>query len=386
MLIIFETHPVQYHAPVWRSLSKMCIPLRVFYGGDFSVKGYHDREFGASFSWETDLLGGYESSFLCEDSEKKPIDYETVTRHDVEEALDREKPDAVLVIGYSHSYDRAALFGAIKRKLPILYRGEANDTAIKRTFWKRSIRHLVLKYIYFRCNRLLYIGEEARRHYVRHGVSNKKLFFSPYCVDISSFKTAEVHRSELRTKVRQELTINNDEKVILYSGKLSHRKGVDLLLKAVSHCPSNTVVLFVGDGELRSELEEQGENSARVIFTGFQNQQELSKFYHAADMLALPSRHSETWGLVVNEALAHGLPTVVSDAVGCRWDLVRPGVTGEIAKRNDVEALSEALNQCLKYAGTPTTRENCREIVKPYNVDAAAQGIYDAYNSVIKNV
>ena len=364
----------------------MCIPLRVFYGGDFSVKGYHDREFGASFSWDTDLLGGYESSFLCDDLEKQPIDYETVTKHGVEEVLDREKPDAVLVIGYSHSYDRAALFGAIKRKLPILYRGEANDTAIKRTFWKRSIRHLVLKYIYFRCNRLLYIGEEARRHYEKHGVINEKLFFSPYCVDSRSFKTDDVYRNELRIKVRHELSIKDDEKVILYSGKLSHRKGVDLLLKAASHCPSNTVVLFVGDGELRSELEEQGENGKRVIFTGFQNQKALSKFYHAADILVLPSRHSETWGLVVNEALAHGLPAVVSDAVGCRWDLIRPGVTGEIAMRDNTALLADALERCLKYAGTPSTRDNCREIVAPYNVDSAAQGIFDAYTSVIKNI
>ncbi|GBE45035.1 D-inositol 3-phosphate glycosyltransferase [bacterium BMS3Bbin11] len=364
----------------------MGVSLKVFYGGDFSVKGYRDREFGASFSWDTDLLGGYESSLLCEDLEKQPIDYETVTKHGVEAVLDREKPDAVLVMGYSHPFDRAALFGAIKRKLPLFYRGEANDTAIHRPIWKRSIRRLFLKYIYFRCRRLLYIGEEARRHYEKHGVSNEKLFFSPYCVDISSFKSGDAHRSTIRIKARDELSIKDGEKVILYSGKFSHRKGVDLLLIAAGRCPSNTVLLFVGDGELRTELEKQSGNDARVIFTGFQNQQKLSKFYHAADILALPSRHSETWGLVVNEALAHGLPAVVSDAVGCRWDLIRPGITGEIAMRDDADMLVDALRRCLKYAGTATTRKNCREIVGPYNIDSAAQGIFNAYKSVVRKV
>ena len=68
----------------------------------------------------------------------------------------------------------------------------------------------------------------------------------------------------------------------------------------------------------------------RAIMAGFQNQTQLSRFYHAADVFVLPSRVGETWGLVVNEALHHGLPCVVSDRVGCAPDLVIPDETGEI--------------------------------------------------------
>ena len=64
-LVVIETHPVQYHAPVYRELQKSCgIPVTAIYGSDFSVAGYRDREFGATFAWDTDLLAGYTSVFL----------------------------------------------------------------------------------------------------------------------------------------------------------------------------------------------------------------------------------------------------------------------------------------------------------------------------------
>ena len=66
MLAVIETHPIQYHAPVYRALQRdFGIAVTAIYGSDFSVEGYHDREFGATFAWDTDLLTGYSSTFLA---------------------------------------------------------------------------------------------------------------------------------------------------------------------------------------------------------------------------------------------------------------------------------------------------------------------------------
>src|SRR2546428_9263654 len=91
------------------------------------------------------------------------------------------------------------------------------------------------------------------------------------------------------------------------------------------------LILFLGSGDLRPTLAQDASRPPRVsaVFAGFQNQSQLSAYYHAADLLVLPSRHSETWGLVVNEALHHGLPCVVSADVGCGTDLIAAGGTGE---------------------------------------------------------
>ena len=145
-------------------------------------------------------------------------------------------------------------------------------------------------------------------------------------------------------------------------------------------------VAFLGSGELQAELEQlaQGPPIIATRFLGFQNQTQLSPYYHAADLLVLPSLHSETWGLVVNEALHHGVPCVVSEAVGCAPDLAEPGVTGEIAATGSAESLAAAIARALPLAGRPEIRERCRAKVSGYTVEKAAQGIAQAYWEAVK--
>jgi glycosyltransferase involved in cell wall biosynthesis len=153
----------------------------------------------------------------------------------------------------------------------------------------------------------------------------------------------------------------------------------------------NIVAVFVGAGELEKELREEAENlglmekveggadtadrgkpkaeiqnpqlesgniqhstfniqhsSVQVCFAGFKNQSELPGCYAAADVLVLPSDGGETWGLVVNEAMACGLPAIVSDAVGCAPDLIEEGKTGWTFPLGDTEALAERLMALAK--------------------------------------
>src|SRR5438067_908207 len=64
-LLAIETHPVQYHAPVYRQVQmKYGIPMTVVYGSDFSIAGYRDKGFGQTLAWDTDLLSGYTPRFL----------------------------------------------------------------------------------------------------------------------------------------------------------------------------------------------------------------------------------------------------------------------------------------------------------------------------------
>jgi glycosyltransferase involved in cell wall biosynthesis len=112
---------------------------------------------------------------------------------------------------------------------------------------------------------------------------------------------------------------------------------------------------------------------------GFKNQKALSPFYHCADLLALPSRFGETWGLVVNEALHHGMPAIVSDAVGCAPDLIEPGATGEVFEANSMQLLASAIQRALRLVGLPEIRKTCRNKVAGYAVEKAAEGIARAY-------
>jgi glycosyltransferase involved in cell wall biosynthesis len=111
----------------------------------------------------------------------------------------------------------------------------------------------------------------------------------------------------------------------------------------------------------------------------------MPKAYAAADCLALPSDFGETWGLVVNEAMACGLPAIVSDRVGCATDLVEDGVTGRVFRFGDVPALADAI---ASSAGAPERLAmmgaEARERIAGYSVEAAVAATLDAVRHVAR--
>ena len=390
-LVVVETHPIQYHAPVYRELeSRLGIPVTAIYGSDFSVAGYLDKEFGASFRWDTDLLTGYGSCFLSTVAQGGARGFDMVSARGLRTALRQTAPSAVLLTGHSPAFHRTAFFEARRLHCPLILRADSIDRGRERSAFRKLVRDTSLRLMYRSCSRLLCIGKLAYNHFRRLGVAEEKLGFAPRSVDTAAFDLTGEGRARLRTATRARLGVRDADYVVLFSGKLSARKAPDLLLRAVRSLPaeirSRTVVAYLGSGELRAPLAELADSYPTVAtrFIGFQNQTQLSPYYHAADLLVLPSLHSETWGLVVNDALHHGVPCVVSDAVGCAPDLVEPGVTGEIAATGSVESLAAAIERALALAGRPETRERCRQKVSGYTVEKTAEGIAQAYWSVVK--
>jgi len=381
-LVVISTHPIQYHAPVYRYLQqRLGIPTTVIYGSDQGLARYHDKEFNADFAWDVDLLSGYKSFFLRRIGKKNDSGSPTV-----EQIIDKAQPTMVLILGYATRLYLRAWVCAKKLKLPVLFRMEAYDEFTKNSGLRHITRDIFLRSIYKHTDSFLYIGKAAYRHYQRLGVSEDKLFFSPYVVDPAPFQVEESDRENLRESKRKSLGVGAGDIVILFSGKFIVKKNPLLILKALQSLPiefqRKVVLLYLGDGPLKSQLcaESQRIKDVRVAFCGFKNQTELSPVYHSADVLVLPSSFNETWGLVVNEALAHGLPCIVSDHVGCHEDLIDTGVNGEVFKVGSANALAEAIQKLLTYYSYPETRKKCREKISRYTVDNAAAGISQAYH------
>lgn len=385
-LAVVETHPIQYHAPLYRMLQQTHgIPVTAIYGSDFSVAGYRDTEFMAEFAWDTDLLSGYRSVFLSTVSNGGARTADAASSRGAGRAIREIGPRAVLLVGYSPSFHQWAWLQAWQAGCPILFRGETANAAQTKSPLRAGLRRALLQRLYRSCEKLLYIGEWSRRHYENHGCPANQLIFSPYCVDTAPFQTDEDSRLAHRTRTRLALGISENEIVLLFSGKLSYRKGPDLLVSAARILPQEIrdriVILFVGSGELQAELATAAQAAPQIQtrFAGFQNQKQLSPYYHAADLLVLPSRYAETWGLVVNEALHHGLPCVASKSVGCVPDLVTAGETGEVFETGSVEGLAGAIGRAARLVGSPEIRDRCRKRVAGYTTERAAQGIADAY-------
>jgi glycosyltransferase involved in cell wall biosynthesis len=390
MLAVIETHPIQYHAPVYRAVQQQFgIPVTAIYGSDFSVVGYRDAEFASTFAWDTDLLSGYGWRFLNNRRDGSANSADPVSTRGLHQALVELRPRAILLVGYSPRFHQLALLQAWRSRRPLLFRAETTDHAVRRRQLKTWFRDRALRWIYNRCDRLLYVGQRSKRHFQRLGCSDAKLVFSPYCVDTTPFAVDEADRRRMRHTMRSEMRIPPEDKVFLLSGKLVRRKRPDLVLSAIRELPPSTRerihVLVLGSGDQQSEIEALAQASPPVTVTciGFQNQTRLSAYYHAADLLVLPSESRETWGLVVNEALHHGLPCVVSDAVGSAPDLIKPGLTGAIFDAGSPESLASAIDQAWPLMDCPTVRHQCRQVVSDYTVAKAAEGIARAYEAVI---
>jgi glycosyltransferase involved in cell wall biosynthesis len=389
-LAVIETHPVQYHAPLFRQVEQEYgLPVTAIYGSDFSVSGYRDQEFGVDLAWDTDLLSGYRPLFLARVATGGGRAPDKVSARGLFSALKEVEPDAVMLQAYAPAFNRAAILAALRLGRPLLFRAETTDHARVRGPALEVGRSLALSLLYGSFDRLLFIGTRSREHYQRLGVTPDRLVFSPYCVDTAAFRTGEEERDALRATVRTELDISTGRHVLLFSGKLTARKGVDLIVEAVRGLTpperSDTTIVFLGDGDrrefLRTAAAHQPTVDVRIV--GFRNQTEVSRYFHAADALVLPSIHDETWGLVVNEALHHGLPCVISEAVGCLPDLLIPAVTGEICHTGNVESLGNAIRRVRRLRDSSAVRDECRTRASLFSLGRAAAGVREAFDSVV---
>ena len=389
MLCIAATHPIQYQAPLFRLLAQeFRLPIHVIFGSDFSVQGYFDKEFRTQFAWDVDLTAGYSHSFLTRSQSGGAKNYDEVKDDGLRAAVAALRPAALMALGYAHPFDRGALASARALKLPIMLRAETNDLAQTRTRLKAFLRDLWLRRLYKSIDAFLYIGTNSKAHYQRLGAPDSKLFFSPYGVDPTPFELSPEALAMHRASERAARGWAQSDVVLICSGKLFAKKGQDLLLAAAGKlAPSlqkRVVIALVGEGQARPQLTELANQilPVRVHFYGFKNQRELTPAFAAADLAVQASRAGETWGLVINEALLHGLPVIASSLVGSAADLVIEGDTGVVVAPDDVAALARAIEAEIKRL--PQHHANMsRQLAEKFSLHNAAAGIVEAYQNVI---
>ena len=386
-LAVLTTHPIQYQVPVWRALAQdPDIDLHVFFGSDFSVRGYRDAGFGIQVKWDVPLTAGYSSTFLSTDEAIERSGDLNLAISTFKQHLLAFRPNFVLLNGYSpYAFYLKAFLALRYLSIPIIFRAEATDEAVVRDFVKHHLRDILLHFFYSQIRTVLAVGYNARHHYLSKGVPPVRIGWSPYCVDTDFVEAQYQQWLPQREEIRRPFGFDGDQPVFLFSGKLIPKKDPLLIATALrifisKHGKAGLVVM--GDGPLRGQLEAEIASipGLLAVFTGFQNQSQVGKFYAAADCLVLPSCREETWGLVVNEALQFGLPAIVSDQVGCRHDLIEEGKTGFVFPARQAEALADAMEKTVQNLKIKkvSIQEACREKIARYSIEQAVNGIRDA--------
>lgn len=357
-LAVLTSHPIQYQAPLFKKLAEhQNVGLTVYFNWNFGVKNDYDREFGKEFKWDIPLLEGYKYKFLKNFSLKPSSGFWGQINPAIINEIYKNKYDAILIFGWNSFTNWLAYLTAFVFGTPVFLRGEnpLNQELLKPR-WKINIKKIILGTLFKFISAFLYIGEENKKFYQFYGAPKKKLFFVSYAIDNERFMNFSKEQVGNRELLRKELGIGAQDVVIFFAGKLIEKKRPMDLLYAYQQLITNNkqpkekiYLLYAGDGILRNSLEKYAKENKleNVIFVGFKNQTELPKYYAMADIFALPSGEGETWGLVVNEAMCFGLPTVVSDLVGCGSDLVKNGENGYIFPLGNVEKLSECLKELI---------------------------------------
>jgi len=329
-LLVFETHPVQYRAPIYSHLNKLCPGcVHVAYASDFSIAASYDPEFSCNIAWDTDLLSGYDYTFLTRNKISPPIGFRGLSGSGVFQLIRTIRPHVILLTSLRYEYDFAAYFSAIALRIPIWLRIETQDQAFKRSYLKSILRSAYYRLLYSQIQRAFPIGSLNCAHLSSHGFDPSKLSYAYYSTPnrIEHLSTSDC--LSRRQSLRSALKVPENHVLIAFFGKLIPKKNPEILLDALQHLKrdlSRVSILYVGTGELAGRLAIKADAlyrqfSVRVHFAGFVNQSALLDYYLASDIVVLPSSFSgETWGLVVNEALQAGCSVVVSDAVGCLAD------------------------------------------------------------------
>lgn len=388
-LTVVATHPVQYLSPWFRYISDNCpqLDLSVVYASRPSP----DQQgvgFGRALEWDLRLLDGYRWHVVRESAPEDNFGIESFRGLDVKnigQAVLDTRPDVVLVPGW-HSVTLArAIMAARRRGIPVIYRGDTHlgmrPAAWRRTGWGLRTRALLRLYSAY-----LSVGSASRAYLLAHGVPPTSIYASPHAVDNDAFATeAALHlTSEGRQAMRGTVGARPGDFVVLFAGKLIACKRPIDAVRAVAALGRDAVLVVAGTGEQEPELRAEARRlGVRVGWLGFVNQRRMPAVYAAADCLVLPSE-SESWGLAVNEAMATGLPAVVSDRVGCGEDLIEAGQTGEIFRTRDPQSLADALNRVRERGGRTGMSAACRAKVANHDFAAATAGLTAACESVTR--
>lgn len=300
-----------------------------------------------------------------------------VTSGMVAKSLASFRPDLVH-IATEGPLGRAALQAARRLNLPVVSSYHTNFSeylAMYHAGWLAPVCWNYLRRFHNATLRTFCPTPSTCRQLEAHGFQNVTVWGRG--VDSERFHPAR-RDAELRTA----LGIAADEIVLAYVGRLAAEKNLDMLAAAWRQFPERQRcrLLLVGDGPLRRHLEEQlGERS---LFVGYRHGEELAKMYASADLFVFPSL-TETFGNVILEAMASGLPAVGFNVQG-PGDIIADGRTGRLIDTVDASTLSRVMSELVAAPGL--CREmgaNARRYAEAQNWERIMGGLRSDYAAAV---
>ena len=335
--------------------------------------------------------GEYSLSTLFKSEDCEDLSASILTRN-LFRVLTTLNPDAVMIPGWSSKLALCCLQWCILNEKAAVMASDSTAWDFKR----QPLKEWIKKRIVSACSAGLVAGRPHVDYLADLGMPRERIFLGYDVVDNDYFRrqAAEVKNSGLQ--LRQGLP----QKYFLASARFVEKKNLPRLLEAygcyrklVSTTKSGNEkaeiwnLVLLGDGPLRKDLEnrivELGLQNS-VMMPGFKQYDELPTYYGLADAFVHAST-TEQWGLVVNEAMAAGLPVLVSNRCGCAQDLVHEGKNGFTFNPWDICGLAQyMLGLSHGESNLQKMGKASLEIISHWGVEKFADGLNQAVHCALR--
>lgn len=292
--------------------------------------------------------------------------------------LNRINADFLAICGYQGAVPLMALLWAkMHGKIAVLM-SESSYGDQTRSYWREWGKRQIVS-----CFDAALVGGRRQKEYAAFlGIPEKRIFLGYDAVDNEHFSHGAAVVRQKAKYYRQQCGL--PQYYFLTVSRFIGKKNLPFLLEAYARYRRMAVthhwdLVLCGSGPMEGALREQAGEMPGVHFPGFKQVSELPIYYGLASTFILPSSHYEQWGLVVNEAMACGLPVLVSRTCGCAPDLVQEGVNGFTFDPQDVDALARLL---LRISSGPmdlaAMGEASRHIISAYSPESFAANLLAA--------
>ena len=342
-IAILSGHPTQWEGPLFGYLQgNSYLNVHVFYETRLGLEAIVEPESGVTVQFNMPgMMDGYAYDFADKEDDLLALF----------EKWHRQSPfDALIVEGHEGAPQKTGMAWARRRGVPLIYRSDST-LLYTQPLWKRAAKRLLRPSLLRRFSAFLPLSSPAAEYLRHYGVSDERIFLSPYMVD-NDWYAREVERWREQCKeIRISLDLARFEKIVLAVLRFEDRENPLEFLAAAEwlkdKAPGVAFVL-IGDGNRRQMVYDLVHDRAlnNVVLPGYVPLTELPKYYALADVFVHPARE-ECWGLSVNEAMASGVPVVVSTGVGCRFDLIPSEKYGLVYPLGSVQMLATCIETFL---------------------------------------
>lgn len=289
--------------------------------------------------------------------------------------LNQKKYDIIIVGGYSTLTGLLAISYLKMKRIPFVLNCDGGFVRES----EGKLNYAVKKFFICSAERWLSPGEVADEYLVYYGANREKILHYPFTSVKESDVLQNVLDSDQKKEYRNKLGLSTDKKVCLYVGSLIPRKGFDILTEALKEVDVNVQLVVVG-GYPSDEYVNMADcciksnKNVSIEFVDFKTKEELKDYYYAADLFILPTRE-DIWGLVINEAMAAGLPLITTDNCGAGMELLRREPHAIVAVGN-VEALQSEISFVLKDDDIlQKMAQSNLEMIRNYTIEKMAEAV-----------